>query len=188
MTTESDVPYLNPKDESLSQEDIKEEQIEEFESQQEKCLKKDEHNSKTSPIHFTFVFILKRYLFPFTLFPFTISKPPIYIIFFFPMSFSIYEIGDENNFRYHRKTQARQFLVKVMLIWKELGTLRDQFPFSGDSGVKISDEIEARDVVEIFESIVTDNIIQHICNETNKYSNVTISTHKSAFTVKKKAQ
>lgn len=67
-----------------------------------------------------------------------------------------------------------------MLIWKELGTLRDQFPFTG---VKISDEIEARDVVEIFESFVTDNIIQHICNETNKYANVTISTHKSAFTV-----
>ncbi|RXG70986.1 hypothetical protein Avbf_02729, partial [Armadillidium vulgare] len=43
---EESQPYLNQKDESLSQEDIKEEQIEEFESQQEKCLKKDEHNSK----------------------------------------------------------------------------------------------------------------------------------------------
>ncbi|RXG58431.1 hypothetical protein Avbf_14442 [Armadillidium vulgare] len=43
---EESQPYLNPKDESLSQEDIKDEQIEEFESQQEKCLKKDEHNSK----------------------------------------------------------------------------------------------------------------------------------------------
>jgi hypothetical protein len=68
----------------------------------------------------------------------------------------------------------------IDLPWVRNGVRRPPFPFTGQFGVKLSN-LSKNNILGIFESFFTDELINTIIDETNRYANQFINQNRANF-------